>query len=58
MTINQSTGQSFLRGIGDKLEFDELASQQNCFFFAKTGLGGACMLEKGPRSPNAKKTQQ
>ena len=32
MTINQSTRQSFLRVIGDKLEFDELASQQNSFF--------------------------
>ena len=57
MTINQSTGQSFLGVIGDKLEFDELASQQNCFF-AKTGLGGACMLEKGPHWPSVKKTQQ
>ena len=58
MTINQSTMQSSSRIIGEKLEFDELASQQNSFFFAKTGLGGACMLEKGPRWPNVKKTHQ
>ena len=35
MTINPSTRESSSRVIGEKLEFDESASQQNSFFLLK-----------------------